>query len=537
MSKVYLQVPFTEKDSAKQLGARWDPIARAWYIPEGINAQAFHRWLPSQSVTVEKKLAVTSPFETGLQPTHSLLPDDQEVSGIRLSDLLGQVSNTLRKQFSHAVWVKGEITEWQAKQDGHAYLTLSEAIDGQLIAQARATIWASQLPSLLKKFQQVTEQSLGSGISVLVCVELNFHARFGLSLNIIDIDARFTLGEQQAKLQALRKTLIEQGLYHQNKQHPMPTEIRRVAVLSPAQAAGFGDFKADANALVRYNLCQFEYFHASFQGDRIETEWQQAMQTILQRHQQEPFDLLVIIRGGGAKQDLMQLNLLSLATIIAQAPIPVWTGIGHERDLTLLDEVAHRHFDTPSKVVADIRQRIIQPALQAKRDWLHIQQASKLVISHARTNLMQLQQRIQLGQQQRVQQAKSTLQQHFQHLLVGAKQQQAQHKQALALLQQVWPTAVSTKLQLQRQELAHWQTQIIEQSQRHCRTSQQRLEQLHQQILSVHPQRWLSSGYALVTDKTSGELLHSITQLHLGQELRLRLHDGEITVIVQQVLK
>jgi len=345
---ILLEVPFTEKEVAKSLGARWNPMEKKWYVPDELEDRlsAFSKWLPLQTVT---QSALSS----------DAIPANERAKGISLSQLMMQVQGAMRQAFPGAVWVKAELANLNERR-GHLYLELSETAEsGQPIANCRAMIWQSQVKRLLERFALETGSALKAGQKVLLLAEVNFHEKFGFSLVIQDLDPSFTLGELEANLNKIRQQLIADKLYDLNKNQPFPKDFFRVAVIAPPNAAGLGDFRADADQLQAANLCEFKYIYSAFQGDRVEAEMLAAFEAFNGLHNAKAFDALIIIRGGGAKLDLNPLNVYSLAKQIAQISVPVLTGIGHERDTTILDEVACMRFDTPSKVIAGIRQSIL----------------------------------------------------------------------------------------------------------------------------------------------------------------------------------
>jgi exodeoxyribonuclease VII large subunit len=518
--RTYLAVPFPEKEAAKQLGARWDAVARAWYIPDGLEADKFSRWLPVKSFSIKNAHPNLIPLVEG-----SAEPE----KGITLSVLMNKANTAVTAALSPSVWLKAEITELN-NRNGHLYLTLAESIAGQQVAQARATLWANQAARLLVQFEAVTGQRLQVGSAVLLAVEVSVHARFGLSLTVIDIDPSFTLGDQQAKLQAIRAQLQASGLYGRNKQRPFPTDLCRIAVLSPAQAAGLGDFQVDAKLLAMHQLCQFEYFYASFQGMQTQTEMLAALHTIEQAHQNNPFDLLVIIRGGGAKQDLMFLNDLALATKLCYFPIAVATGIGHERDDTILDEVANRRFDTPSKVIAFIKEQIVQGALQAKASWQQIAQVSRLRLSQQKESIngfeqatrRQAQQSIWL-QRQAIQQHKISLSQAAQWLCLSQAAQLSQARMQVSYVAQ-------DKLRQARHRLMSYHDTLLPDAQKSLAVARRQLMSYHGLVASHHPQRLLSLGYMMARD-AQGKVITTREQA-LGQtRLTLQFKDGTMQVV------
>lgn len=521
----YLTVAYAEKDQAKALGARWDAMARRWFVPEGVNPDGFARWLPASLVSPAADTTVFSFSESPEVTTET--PD----LGMRLSELMNQVNRALQLALPRAVWVVAEITELSQRQ-GHVYLTLAESVQGQQLAQVKATIWASLRDGLFRNFEQVTGQVLSAGMKVLLSVEVSIHARFGLSLNVVNINPSFTLGDQEAKLQQIRTQLKAQGLWQLNKQKTLASDFYRIAVLAPAQAAGLGDFRSDANQLSDMGLCQFDYYHASFQGVSAVSELTQALGQIQQTHEKSSYDALVIIRGGGAKQDLMFLNDLSLASAVCSFPIPIFTGIGHERDSTILDEVAFARFDTPSKTIAFIRQHIVDAAQSASAAWQRIQQASS---GHLQLALHQ------------VNELKHRVQQHSQQQLAKAKQQ----------LSAYWLSCTHSaqlSLKAQQQQLAHWQTQLQWSGQHHCQRHQQQLQQWqqtllpvaerllaqenrqlehhHQLVRSMHPRRLLAQGYVLARNE-AGQVITSAEQVASLPQLQLTFSDGSISVTPQ----
>ena len=219
----------------------------------------------------------------------------------------------------------------------------------------------------------------------------------GLDLIIEDVDPSYTLGDLAAKLARIREKLQQTGLYARNKQLPAPVEFVRVAVISPETSAGLGDFRREADRLQTAILCEFHLFPATFQGVETSSSIQTAVLQALTAHKQKPFDALVVIRGGGSVTDLAWLNDMDLAKLLCQSPVPIFTGIGHERDNTILDEIAHTRFDTPSKVALHISTTIKDNALAAIQAWERINALVGRIISRERTMLATQADRIETG--------------------------------------------------------------------------------------------------------------------------------------------
>lgn len=358
MANTYLDVPYKAKDEAKALGARWDPAARQWYVPEGRDLVPFHAWLPAGKMAASSVSEIT----TDIAPvTHMALPDVAVAKkGVPLSQLLAGVAQAVAHAFKSGVWTIVEVVEARTK-NGHIYLELSERTsDGAVLATARATIWANTANKILPEFERTTGASIAPGIKLLVRAKPTFKALYGFGLEIDAIDPEYTLGDLEARKREIRTRLTQEGIYTSNKKLPFPWDFNVVLVVAPQGAAGLGDFQAEAVRLERLGICRFVYIYSRFQGEGAAREICLSLQKALTQWAEaegQP-DAVAVIRGGGAVTDLAWLNDYELAKTLCTLDIPVFTGIGHERDSTVLDEVANTRFDTPSKVIAGIEQTI-----------------------------------------------------------------------------------------------------------------------------------------------------------------------------------
>jgi len=267
-----------------------------------------------------------------------------------LSELLGQVKNALQKEFASSTWIVAEILELHENRNGHCYLELIEksSEDESLLARAKGTIWASRYSMLSPFFEASTGIRLKSGIKLLCKVSVEFHPLYGLSLNITDIDPAYTLGDLARKKQEVIRRLREEGVFDMNKELPFPAVPQRIALISSDTAAGYGDFMESIQHNTHGFLFHTTLFPAVMQGDQVPASITAAMDHIYEALSE--YDLVVIIRGGGSKADLESFNHYDLAYYITQFPLPVITGIGHERDESVCDMVAMRGLKTPTAV-------------------------------------------------------------------------------------------------------------------------------------------------------------------------------------------
>lgn len=387
---IELKVPFMEKDDAKRLGARWNGASKRWYIPDGVDKAPFMRWLPLEMDDMVD-------LETPLEPAPNKLNDRVEYS---LSAFLFKVSDVIQKNFIGAAWISAEISELRNNK-GHLFITLVEHDEqGNMMARTSARIWQSQAEQINAKFALGTGSNLEAGIKVLVLARVEFHPQYGLALFIDDIDPTYTLGDMAAKLAKIREVLTKENLINKNKQLPKPNDFVRVAVISPQNAAGLGDFNREALLLDKYNLCKFVYFTATFQGEQAGASISQALQDAIAEHGKQPFDAIVIIRGGGALSDLAWLNNEKLARAVCICPVHVMVGIGHERDYTIIDEVAGERFDTPSKVIQRIFSLITGNAIQADTQHQEITQSANNIILRVQERLVFVYEQIGIQAQQ-----------------------------------------------------------------------------------------------------------------------------------------
>lgn len=275
---------------------------------------------------------------------------------ITLSQLQRQVKQTLTEQFALPVWVSAEISELKVNYAGHCYLELIEKGEDDAIpkAQARATIWRNRYPHLSSYFEAETGQPLTAGIRILAQVLVSYHELYGFSLQINDIDPAFTLGEMERQKNATIRRLQEEGVWEMNRSVELPTVVQRLAIISSAKAAGFQDFTNELKKS-RYAF-HTTLFEAVMQGQSAEESIIDALGRVADRMEQ--FDAVVIVRGGGSQSDLSCFNAYRLSNHVAQFPLPVLTGIGHDKDQSVVDMVAASPHKTPTAVAAWLVERM-----------------------------------------------------------------------------------------------------------------------------------------------------------------------------------
>jgi exodeoxyribonuclease VII large subunit len=269
---------------------------------------------------------------------------------LSLSELNGQVKKVLSENFTAPLWVIGEISELNVNASGHCYMTLIEKSESEdrIIAQVRATVWSYTFRMLRPFFETSTGQSLKDGIKVLLQVSVEFHELYGYSLNVRNIDPTYTLGDQVRKRREIIQRLTDEGVITMNKELELPLVPQKIAVISSATAAGYLDFMEQLNNNPASYRFYTSLFPAVMQGDQAEKSILDALDRIYPY--ENFFDLVVIIRGGGSQVDLSCFDNYRVAYHVTQFPLPVLTGIGHEKDDSIVDLVAHTRLKTPTAV-------------------------------------------------------------------------------------------------------------------------------------------------------------------------------------------
>lgn len=271
-------------------------------------------------------------------------------NAITLYDLAVLIRRTIDQGLPNTYLVTAEIQSLSVNRSGHAYLELVEKSEegDRVISQARATIWAGQYRMIKAYFESATGRQLQSGIRIMVKAKVNYHEIYGLSLNITDILPEYTVGEIAMQRQRTIDQLKADGIFDMNRTLALPRLVQRIAVISSATAAGYGDFCKQLQGNQYGYYFSATLFEAAVQGDGAAASIIEALDSIAECRDQ--FDCVAIIRGGGSKTDLACFDQLAISQHICQFPLPIITGIGHDRDESVADLVANTPLKTPTAV-------------------------------------------------------------------------------------------------------------------------------------------------------------------------------------------
>lgn len=411
---------------------------------------------------------------------------------LSLSEYLTTVQEVIKIAFDEPVWVKAEIRNLSIK-GGHYYLELAEKEEDtdKVIASCKATIWKFSAAKMVLKFERESGIELSRDLNVLIKVKAKFDPQYGFSVNVEDIDSSYTLGDIARRYQQILERLTNEGLVNKNKSLLTPFDIQNVLVIAPENAAGLGDFKKDADALNKAGVCHFVYHTATFQGNTAAVSIIDALGNGLRQwasNFDSAPDLIVIIRGGGAVNDLAYLNDYNLAALLCKRSVPIWVGIGHEKDRTILDEVAHRSFDTPSKVIGGIRNLIVE-----------------------RT--------------QKVLESLQTIKLLSQHQITAYQSQNDQYIRVIKTLAHGQINEANKSLDMMKSTMQYLAQQQI-------KLASNQVESLMRETLLQNPRNVMAKGYGIV--RSNGKAIRSIKQIS-GDSIQVELQDGTIKANVTQV--
>lgn len=455
--------------------------------------------------------------------------------GISLFNLNQQIKNILSESFSSGIWVVAEISELRYNQNGHCYLELVEKDESsdQIIAKARATIWSYTFRMLKPYFETTTGQAFSAGMKVLVNVSVEFQEIYGYSLNIKDIDPTYTLGDIARRRKEIIVRLEEEGVLEMNKDLDFPEIPKCIAVISSPTAAGYEDF---INQLENNSFgYQFHYklFPAIMQGNNAEESIINALDKI--NEHEDVFDVAVIIRGGGSQADLNCFDNYWLAFNIAQFPLPVISGIGHERDETIVDMVSHTRVKTPTaaaEFLIDCFDECREHQNNLREQFL--EEVNEILLSSSE-NLMHLTNKFSPL-------VKQILERKSSHLQL-AKQKLKSASANLIIDQEHHHQRLNSRFQYSTERSIGSEKILIDQLKNKLKTKikgrfesqNHQISMFEQSIKYLNPENILKKGYTL--SMKDGKIIKDINQLTEKDVIETRFTNGSVKSQIQKITK
>lgn len=467
---------------------------------------------------------------------------------LTLLELCTSLRDTLQDAYPDTIWVKAEISELKENRTGHCYLELIEKDEhsDEIIARMRATIWSYSWRMLRPYFESSTGQAFRQGIKVLVQASVEFHAAYGLSLNIKDIDPTYTMGDLVLRRREIIRKLEEAGILYMNKELDLPLVPQRIAVISSATAAGYQDFAEHLDRNPYGFYFRHELFEAYMQGSETITSIIGSLERIFNR--EEEFDAVVIIRGGGASADLNSFDHFDLASAVAQFPLPVITGIGHEKDDTIVDLVAHTRLKTPTAVA----EFLIAGALRFSDLLMDKQARLKAAVEVRMENELEMLNDIAgsfsgstgkylLVENTRVQRAGQRLKHGVSKYVFRKSQELNHHRYRLSekssrawqsrityLRKKAFRLRMATKLLVEKSGILtdRYKTEIFRLAFSKTGSGRRQIKELEEKLRLLDPGQILQRGFTLTSQ--NGKILTSVSQISEDSDIETRFSDGMV---------
>ncbi|MGQ1787170.1 MULTISPECIES: exodeoxyribonuclease VII large subunit [unclassified Saccharicrinis] len=447
-------------------------------------------------------------------------------SSLSLFELNQKIKKTIHSSFAETYWVVAEISEIREVRNGHCYLELIEKDEKseQIIAKSRANIWAYTYRMLKPYFMSATGQALVSGLKVMVRVSIDFQEVYGFSLNVRDIDPTYTLGDMAQKKQAILNKLSEEGVIHMNKELEVPLVPQKIAVISSPTAAGYEDFCNQLNHNPGNYKFYIQLFSAMMQGEQTEESVIAALDRIYEY--EDVFDVVVIIRGGGSTSDLMCFDNYWIAYNIAQFPLPVFSGIGHERDETVIDFVAHTRLKTPTAVAEHLIELVgdFDNRLNAVKD--EVVALTREIINDSKASFELAYSRFKPVVNNALLVQKNKLDRLVRQLGTSSQRFIESRKNKINLSAQNLKSLTYGSIQYKRSDLDHVPARLSSRlnhffNHRHAQLN------LHEKTNSLlNPENILKKGYSITYH--NGKAVKDAKELAKGDVITTRLSDGEV---------
>lgn len=430
-------------------------------------------------------------------------------NALTLYELNSLVVELIDKVMPNSYWVEAEIADARESK-GHLYLELIEKDESTNIpiARASAKCWRSSWLMIGPHFERVAGVKLRAGLQIMIQVHAQFHAQYGFSWIIDDINPEYTMGSMARKRNEIIAQLKSEGVFELQRELCLPLFAQRIAVISSASAAGYGDFCNQLQHNEYGFRFQMQLFQAFMQGEQVEQSIVAALNLISTK--EDDFDCVVIIRGGGSTADLSGFDTLVLAENVANFPLPVITGIGHERDESILDMVAHTRVKTPTAAAAFLIDHLAATLNRIEQAQISIQRMVEHRIQHEKLHLQQLSTHIPILFSMVKNRENARLDDYWHALLQRVMLHLQQSKMRVELLSNKVIPATTNKLMAE----------------------QHKLQLLEQRVDGVNPERMLRLGYSLTYK--NGYVLRNVNEVKAGDEITTRLEGGIITSVVKK---
>ena len=448
-----------------------------------------------------------------------------------LAQVASSIKKTLENRYNQLYWIKAEMHKINRYPSGHAFPELVQKEGDKIVAQLTGTIWKKQLERIQKSFVDVVKEPLKDGLTVLFLGKIVFSETFGLSIQIMDIDPSFSLGELQKEREETLKKLSIEGLLNKNQLLHFPLLPKRIAIISGDTSKGLSDFMEVLNHNPYRYRFETTLFNALLQGDVAVDSIIQALGSI--KSSLHRYDIVVLVRGGGAEVGMTCYNHYKLCKEIAEFPIPILTGIGHSTNLTVAELIAFRNEITPTKLAEFLVQTFREFDLRVQELTSNLRDMSMLKIERAQQQVSQLTHAFEKSSKNLLQQFSFSLQTTQQQAAQSAIHVLHREKSLLSKLQSEASASAIEKLRngafrLERKqyELSLLASKIMEQQ-------QQQLEGISSKVELLDPIRIVNRGYSIA--RRNGKVVSSHNRPEIGEEIELVSAIGEMKSVITSI--
>lgn len=427
-----------------------------------------------------------------------------------LHEVARSIQKTISDRYGSIYWIKAEMNKLNHySHSGHCFPELLEKKDGQVVAEMRSVLWRTDYERINLNFLNLLKEPLKDGITILFQAGIQYDPLYGLSLKIMDIDPAYSLGQLEREKQESIDRLKKENIYHNNKRLPFPLVPKRLAIVSVETSKGYSDFLQIIGNNPWGYLFEMKLFPAILQGDRSVTSILGQLEQI--RNEINEFDVVLIIRGGGADVGLSSYNQYVLAAAIAQFPIPVMTGIGHSTNLTVSEMVAYQSAITPSELADFLIQRFhnfAEPVQEAER---LIKERIPQLIQQQQQELERFGSRIQLVVQQKL----------------------ADEQQRVMQLNWAMKARIEVTLQKRFQQLTESEQLLAKASSHLLKENNHKVQNLERQLELLDPIHVLKRGFSITM--VDGKALINSQSIHVGAVIQTHLASGTLESTVTNI--
>ncbi len=467
----------------------------------------------------------------------------------RLSRILGRVREVFEEQIKgRQFWLRAEIASVTFHRSGHYYLELMESENGVVVAKCRAMIWNSNLEQIKSDLGQDLPNILRNGSEILAFAELTYSELYGLQLNVMSIDKSFNIGELERRKQATYNRLFEEGLIGKNAQIQPKIVLQKIALVGAPSSSGHTDFVKQ----VKGNEHGFDFaiteFPCQVQGERAEQDIVNTLKSL----PQHDFDVVVLIRGGGSKLDLEVFNAYSIAKAVAEFTIPVFTGIGHETDSSIVDFTANRHFKTPSAVGAFIVDKAYQFRVKVESVYAYVTEFYKRQMASEKSKIDLGMQFLAAKSVSMTRLKRGDLHNLSNRLAASVKQRLSGEELFLNSGEQLLSVKPKSKIESENRKLREsaetisiLAKQSVDEENAIVRNRSELLALLGRNLINrekhrmemleeipglFHPEHILKKGYAFV--RLNGKIIVEASEIAVGDEIEIEMYSRKITAVV-----